>query len=91
MPKKKNEPTALKKVVAKEIAEDIEGFTDKLYEIAKLKVVEEHNNDTVTALSRLFLLTKDRPTRPSHQVVLDLMKKYDVPPPPNVKLRLGNA
>jgi hypothetical protein len=91
MPKKQDSSTALKKVIAKEIAEDLDGFTDKLFEIAKRKVVEEHNNDMVTALSLLFLLTKDKPTHPSHQIVLDLMKKYDVAPPPNMKIRPGNA
>jgi hypothetical protein len=29
---------------------------------------EEHNNDMVTALSLLFLLNKDKPTHPGHQI-----------------------
>ena len=91
MAKKQDPSAALKRVIRKEIEDDLEGFTDKLYEIAKRKVVEEHDNDMVAALSLLFLFTKEKPTHPRHQVVLDLMKKYDVQPPPNVKIRPGNA
>jgi hypothetical protein len=90
VPKKQDSYAALKKVIAKEIAEDLDGFTGKLSEIAKRKVVKSAN-DMVTALSLLFLLTKDKPTHPSHQIVLDLMKKYNVAPPPNMKIRPGNA
>jgi len=91
MPKKQHSSAALKKVIAKEIAGDPDGFTDKLFEIAKRKVVAEHNHDMVTVLSLLFLLTNDKPTHPGHQIVLELMKKYDVAPPPNIKIRPGNA
>lgn len=83
--------TLLQKVVREEIEKDPEHFMDTLYEIAKRKVVEEHNNDMMTAVGLLFLSTKEKPTSPAHQVALDLMKKYNLPQPPDVKTTPGSA
>jgi hypothetical protein len=82
---------ALRKLVREEIEQNPESFMDTLYEIAKRKVVQEHNNDMMTAVGLLFLFTKDKPDSPTHQVALDLMKKYNLPRPPDVKTALGTA
>jgi hypothetical protein len=81
----------LNKVVREEIEKNPEDFMDNLYEIARRKIVQEHNNDMMTAVGLLFLSTKHNPTSPTHQVALDLMRKYNLPQPPNVKTSPGAA